>query len=87
MTDTVEPFHLDVEPAALADLKLRLQRTRWPERETVPDWRQGVPLAAMQALCAYWLQDYDWRKCERKLNAAGQFRTEILAQLMPSSLM
>jgi pimeloyl-ACP methyl ester carboxylesterase len=77
MADTVEPFHLEIEPAVLADLKLRLQHTRWPERETVTDWRQGVPLAAMQALCAYWQQDYDWRKCEQKLNAAGQFRTEI----------
>ena len=51
--------------------------TRWPERETVGDWSQGAPLAKVQALCGYWRDTYDWRRCENMLNGFGQFRTEI----------
>ncbi len=63
--------------AALEDLRARLANTRWPERETVSDWSQGTPLADLQALCAYWQDSYDWRRCEARLNALGQFKTEI----------
>ncbi|TVV75464.1 epoxide hydrolase family protein [Sphingomonas solaris] len=73
----IEDFHLDVPEAALDDLRDRLARTRWPERETVMDATQGVPLADAQALCAYWRDSYDWRRCEARLNALGQFRTTI----------
>ena len=73
----VEPFVLDVSDAALADLRERLERTRWPEAETVSDWSQGIPLAYVQELCAYWTSGYDWRRLEARLNAIGQFRTTI----------
>jgi pimeloyl-ACP methyl ester carboxylesterase len=61
----------------LADLSDRLRRTRWPERETVEDWSQGIPLKVVQELCEYWAEEYDWRRTEARLNALGQFRTEI----------
>ncbi|MFM5948228.1 MAG: epoxide hydrolase family protein, partial [Novosphingobium sp.] len=59
------------------DLNLRLDLTRWPERECVDDWSQGTPLAALQELVGYWRHGYDWRRCEVRLNALGQFVTEI----------
>src|ERR1700710_76846 len=61
----------------LADLRRRIDATRWPERETVDDDSQGVPLATMQALARHWATDYDWRGCEAKLNALPNFLTEI----------
>src|SRR5947199_7318687 len=61
----------------LDDLRRRIKATRWPERETVDDDSQGVPLETMQELARYWGTDYDWRKCEVKLNALPQFVTEI----------
>jgi pimeloyl-ACP methyl ester carboxylesterase len=73
----ITPFHLDVDQAQLDDLRERLRRTRWPRAETVEDWSQGVPLSYVQDLCEYWAEGYDWRKCERRLNAAPQFRTTI----------
>jgi pimeloyl-ACP methyl ester carboxylesterase len=73
----VTPFRIEIPAADLDDLRERLQRTRWPERETVDDWSQGVPLAYMQELCAYWADRYDWRATEARLNALPQFRTEI----------
>lgn len=74
---SVDPFHLAVSDAALSDLRSRLLNTRWPERETVVDWSQGVPLERIKALCDYWARDYDWRRCEARLNALGQYRTNI----------
>ena len=73
----ISPFALAVPEAALDDLRARLAQTRWPERETVSDWSQGTPLAELQALCEYWRGGYDWRKCEAKLNALGQYTTAI----------
>lgn len=73
----VRPFTLAVPEAALDDLRVRLAQTRWPEGETVNDWSQGTPLAELQALCGYWQQGYDWRRCEARLNALGQFKTEL----------
>jgi pimeloyl-ACP methyl ester carboxylesterase len=58
-------------------MRKRIAATRWPDKETVDDQSQGVQLATMQALAKYWATDYDWRKCEAKLNALPQFITEI----------
>ncbi len=74
---SVTPFRIAVPYADLADLHDRLRRTRWPEPETVDDWSQGVPLAHLRELCAYWADGYDWRATEARLNALPQFRTEI----------
>jgi len=73
----IRTFNLDIEDAALADLHLRLDMARWPEKEAVDDWSQGTPLAELQELCRYWRHGYDWRACEARLNAMGQFVTEI----------
>ena len=73
----MEPFRLDVPEAELDDLRDRLKAARWPERETVDDWSQGVPLEYLSELCAYWATSYDWRATEARLNALPQFRTEI----------
>jgi epoxide hydrolase len=71
------PFHVEVPEAELIDLRVRLERTRWPEREPVDDWSQGVPLVYLQDLCDHWAHGYDWRATEARLNALPQFRTEI----------
>ena len=73
----IRDFRIAVPDAALADLRRRIQSTRWPDRETVPDTSQGVPLARLQSLCARWAGAYDWRKVERRLNALPQFVTQI----------
>jgi pimeloyl-ACP methyl ester carboxylesterase len=74
----VRPFHVNAVPdAELAELRRRINATRWPERETVADASQGVQLATMQALARYWATEYDWRKVEGKLNTLPNFVTEI----------
>ena len=73
----IRPFHVNVPEAELTELRRRINATKWPERETVADASQGVQLATMQELARYWATDYDWRKCEAKLNALPQFITEI----------
>ena len=73
----MHPFTIDVPQDQLDDLRDRLARTRWPDRETVGDTSQGPPLAKLQALCAQWQDGYDWRACEATLNGLGQFRTAI----------
>ena len=73
----VRPFHVNVPEAELNDLRSRVNAAKWPERETVTDDSQGVPLAMMPELTRYWAADYDWRNCEAKLNALPQFMTEI----------
>src|SRR5881275_1199711 len=73
----IRPFHFSASKEALADMRKRIAATRWPDKETVTDASQGVQLATMQALAKYWATDYDWRKCEAKLNALPQFITEI----------
>lgn len=77
MAELIRPFQLVVPDEALDDLRERLRRTRWPEEESVDDWRQGVPLAALQDLCDHWLDRYDWRRCEARLNGFGQYVTNI----------
>src|SRR2546426_4039254 len=73
----IRPFRIHVPEEALVDLRRRVAATRWPERETVANDSQGVRLATMQELARYWMTDYDWRKCEARLNALPQFITEI----------
>src|SRR2546425_1346330 len=73
----VRPFRVGFSDAELDELRMRIKATRWPERETVTDDSQGVRLALMQALAQHWATDYDWRKCETRLNALPQFITEI----------
>src|SRR6266540_651949 len=77
MSDGVTPFRIDTSDADLRDLRERLERTRWPDGETVEDWSQGVPLAYLQDLCGYWADGYDWGATERRLNSLPQFRTVI----------
>lgn len=73
----VTPFEIAIADGALADMRERLERTRWPERETVDGWSQGVPLSYLQNLCEYWAVTYDWRAREARLNSLPQFRTGI----------
>jgi pimeloyl-ACP methyl ester carboxylesterase len=73
----IRPFHVEVPEEALTDLRRRLAATRWPTRELVSDREQGVQLATMEQLCRYWATEYDWRRCEARLNALPQFMTEI----------
>jgi pimeloyl-ACP methyl ester carboxylesterase len=73
----IRPFRVNVPEAELADLKRRIGTTRWPEKETVTDATQGVQLAMMQKVARYWATEYDWRKCEARLNAVPNFITEI----------
>lgn len=73
----IEPFTLAIPQSQIDDLNERLDRTRWAEKEPVDDWSQGTPLAALQELVAYWRNGYDWRRCEGRLNALGQFKTVI----------
>jgi pimeloyl-ACP methyl ester carboxylesterase len=76
-TGAIRPFPIHVPEAELTELSRRINNTKWPERETVTDATQGVQLATTQALARYWGTEYDWRKCEARLNAQPQFITEI----------
>ena len=73
----VRPFRIAVPGDDLADLRERLNRTRWPERECVDDWSQGVPLDYTRELADYWANGYSWRAREARLNSFDQFVTEI----------
>jgi pimeloyl-ACP methyl ester carboxylesterase len=73
----VRPFRVDVPGEEIADLQRRIAAVRWPSKELVADRSQGVQLATIQELARYWATDYDWRRCEAKLNALPQFTTEI----------
>jgi len=75
--EEVTPFRIETSPDELDDLRARLHRTRWPEKETVGDWSQGVPLGYLRELCQYWEQKYEWAPRQRRLNAFPQFRTPI----------
>jgi pimeloyl-ACP methyl ester carboxylesterase len=74
---TIRPLSIDFPDEALADLRRRIEITRWPDREQVTDETQGVRLATVQELARYWQTDYDWRKVEARLKALPQFVTEI----------
>jgi pimeloyl-ACP methyl ester carboxylesterase len=73
----IAPFTYRASQSVLDDLKRRLTNTRWPEKETVNDWSQGVPLAEIRALVDYWRDEYDWRRAEAALSRFPQFRSEI----------
>jgi pimeloyl-ACP methyl ester carboxylesterase len=73
----IRPFQIDMSEEAIADLRRRIDAMRWPGQELVADRSQGVQLATLQALARYWATDYDWRRCEKRLNALPQFTTEI----------
>src|SRR5215207_10071025 len=75
--EEIREFAVEVPEGQLEDLRTRINATQWPERETVGDSSQGVPLETMQELARYWATDYDWRTCEAELNALPQFITEI----------
>jgi len=74
---SIRPFTIHVPEAKLQDLRRRIAATQWPEKETVADDSQGVPLALMQDISRYWATEYDWRKVEARLNALPQFITKI----------
>jgi pimeloyl-ACP methyl ester carboxylesterase len=76
-TDAVADFKLSIPAGAIDDLKTRLAMTRWPDKETVNDWSEGVPLEKMKALADYWRSAYDMHRLEQRLNAFPQFRTQI----------
>ena len=76
-TTAIRPFRIEVPEEQLAELRRRIEATRWPSQELVADRSQGVQLATLQALARYWTTDYAWRKCEARLNALPQFTTEI----------
>ena len=70
----IRPFTIEFPDADLEDLRARIAATRWPEKEGVDDASQGVQLATIQAVARYWLTEYDWRKCEARLNAVPAVR-------------
>jgi pimeloyl-ACP methyl ester carboxylesterase len=74
---SIRPFRVNFPEEELAELRRRIKATRWPDRELVKDSTQGVQLATMQKLADYWASEYDWRKCEARLNALPNFLTEI----------
>src|SRR4051794_3446950 len=83
MSSAVDPatdirtFRIDIADEQIDDLRGRIAATRWPSKELVEDRSQGVQLATMKELARYWTAEYDWRKCEARLNALPQFTTEI----------
>ena len=76
-TAAIRPFQINIPEAELVVLRRRIADTQWPDKETVADSSQGVPLATMRELARYWATDYDWRKVEAKLNALPQFTTTL----------
>ncbi len=74
---TIRPFPIHVDQSILDDLRQRLALTRWVEKETPEDWSQGIPLSYMKEIHNSWLNEYDWRPVEARLNALGSFVTEI----------
>jgi len=73
----IRPFRIEIPEADIKALRARIAATRWPTRELATDRSQGVQLAAIQNLARYWTNEYDWRRCESRLNALPQFKTEI----------
>jgi pimeloyl-ACP methyl ester carboxylesterase len=77
MTDLITPYPIEIPDSALEDLKQRLANTRWPDPETPDDWAQGIPLAYMQEVVRYWATEYDWRRCEARVNRFDSFKTTL----------
>jgi pimeloyl-ACP methyl ester carboxylesterase len=76
-TTEISPFNVDIPEERIGDLRRRIGATRWPTKELVADRSQGVQLATAQGLARYWVDEYDWRRCEARLNVLPQFTTEI----------
>src|SRR3954466_10284661 len=77
VTPTIRPLEVGFDASEPAELRRRIEATRWPERETVEDDSQGMPLATMQELARYWSTEHDWGRCEARLNTLPNFLTEI----------
>jgi len=77
MTDAITPYRIEIPESTLDDLRQRLANTRWPDPETTDDWSQGIPLAYMQEVVLYWASEYDWRRCEARLNRFDSFKTTL----------
>ena len=75
--NTITPFTIDIPDEQINDLHTRIRNTRWPESECVDDWSQGIPLAYTKELATYWLNEYNWRTCENKLNGFDQYITSL----------
>ena len=73
----ITPFEIEIAEDVIFDLKDRLSRTRWPDKETVDDWTQGVPLDYQKKLMDYWLNEYDFQRLANRLNKYDNFRTRI----------
>jgi hypothetical protein len=73
----IRPFQVEIPEEELAELRRRIRATRWPSKELVADRSQGVQLATLQELARFWTTEYDWRRCEARLNALPQFTTQI----------
>ena len=73
----ITPFEIEIAEDVISDLKDRLSRTRWPDKETVDDWTQGVPLAYQEKLMDYWLNEYDFQRLANRLNQYDNFHTGI----------
>src|SRR5262249_1456192 len=74
---SIRPFQIHIPQSDLDDLRHRIKDTRWPDKETVTDGSQGIPLAKLQEIAAYWGASYDWRKVEARLDALPMFVTQI----------
>jgi pimeloyl-ACP methyl ester carboxylesterase len=77
VTNTITPYRIEIPESTLDDLRQRLANTRWPDRETPDDWTQGIPLAYMQEVVRYWASEYDWRRCEARVNQFDLFKTTL----------
>jgi pimeloyl-ACP methyl ester carboxylesterase len=77
MKDAIIPHRIQAPENALIDLEQRLTHTRWPDPETPRDWSQGIPLAYMKEVVRYWASEYDWRRCEDRINSLDPFKTEL----------
>ena len=77
MPASPRPFTINIPQSQLDDLRARLALTRFPEKEIVEDWDQGIPLSYVRQVAAYWADGYDWRRCEAALNAQPHFLIEI----------
>ena len=75
--EAIVPFRIDVREEVLSDLRSRLERTRWTDETDAEPWRYGPPVGWMRQVVAHWLNHYDWRREEARLNAFRQFTTEI----------
>ena len=73
----INPFIIDIPEEQINDLHTRIRNTRWPDQECVEDWTQGIPLAYTKELAEYWLNEYDWRTCEAKINSFDQYTTTL----------